>query len=935
MRATALVGSAVIALGLFGGASPASAEEVPAGPADRPGPQLEELGRGLIAVTAQGGVHLSWRLLGHEVTGHSASGVTGADFTVLRDGEPIATVTDSTAYLDADGTASSEYTVVSSDGDVSDPVVPSADGFLDIPLQRPAGGVTPPGVIHPEGEAYEYHANDASVADLDGDGELEYLVKWDPSNGKDVSQVGYTGTVYLDAYELDGELLWRLDLGVNIRAGAHYTQFLAQDFDGDGKAEVMLKTAPGTRILPAGDAASAQYVTMPQQDIDAGFSNEDDYRYSAEQYAEHLADVFRGWHEHPEVVAGRWPATIEEAIGWGEASFDYPLSEADAATLVDRFIDVYAPSRSSRNVLRQFEGFVISGPEYLTVFEGATGAELHTEHYTPERGDDGLLWGDYAMGRIEPGNRVDRFLAATAYLDGERPSAIFARGYYTRTNIVAYDWDGENLTQRFHADSGHAPMSNPFDDGPHGVEGTSEEWGTLTTQGFHSLSVADVDSDSRQEIVYGSATLDDGSLLYSSYDTMPEGSATPGEPAKLGHGDAMHVGDFDPDRPGLEIFTVHEGGTYAPYGWVMRAAEDGEILFGEYTGRDTGRGMVGDVDKKTPGIEVWSGNPPNQADPAASGLYSAAGARLGDAIPGTNASIRWAGDGTTQLVSGGVVAADVPPSSPSIVRHPGRTLLTAEGTLTNNGTKGNPSLVADVLGDWREELVVRTADSSALRIYTSTEETHIKLYTLLHDPQYRADVARQQTSYNQPAYPSFHLASDTDWSTVPLPTTAVTPDEVVSADGIVTIPDTEGVRYLLDGEPVEAGEIDVRADAETASSGTSGTGGVALAAVAAREVTVTAEAERWYRLAADATASWTFAIADTPAPGDGGGDGPGGGTEQDDDGASAGAGAGTAATGSLSTTGADLPVPLLIGAALALLAGAALLIGRKMRGRRG
>jgi hypothetical protein len=880
MRATAFAGSAVIALGLFGGALPAAAEEVPTGPAERPGPQLEELGRGLVAVTAEGGIHLSWRLLGHEVTGYSATGVTGADFTVLRDGEPIATVTDSTAYLDAGGTATSEYTVVSSDGDVSDPVVPSPDSYLDIPLQRPAGGTTPPGVIHPVGEAYTYSAGDASVADLDGDGELEYLVKWDPSNAKDVSQVGYTGTVYLDAYELDGELLWRLDLGVNIRAGAHYTQFLAQDFDGDGKAEVMLKTAPGTRTLPGGDAALAEYVTMPAEDVEAGWTHQDDYRYSAADWREHLIRIFEGWHDREEVRSGQWPATIEQALGAAEAEFAYPLAEADAATLADRFIDVYAPGRSPNNKLRQFEGFILTGPEYLTVLDGASGAELHTEHYTPDRGDDGLLWGDYAMGRIEPGNRVDRFLAATAYLDGERPSAIFARGYYTRTNIVAYDWDGETLTQRFHADSGHAPMRNPFNDGPHGVEGTSEEWGTLTTQGFHSLSVADVDDDGRQEIVYGSATLDDdGSLLYSSYDTMPPGSATPGAAAKLGHGDAMHVGDLDPARPGLEIFTVHEGGAYAPYGWVMRAAEDGEILFGEYTGRDTGRGMVGDVDDEVAGLEVWSGNPPNQADPAASGLYSAAGERLGEAIPGTNASIRWAGDGTTQLVNGSGDA------TPTIDRFGVGPLLTAEGTRTNNGTKGNPSLVADVLGDWREELVVRTVDSSALRIFTSTEPTERKLFTLLHDPQYRVEVARQQTTYNQPAYPGFYLASDTDWSTVPLPTTAVTPDAPTSADGVVTIPATEGVRYLLDGEPVEAGEMDVRADADGASAGRaaapSGQFGVstapardasvARAAVAAREVTVTAEPERWYRLAADATASWTFAVAGPGDPGTGGG----------------------------------------------------------------
>jgi hypothetical protein len=303
-------------------------------------------------------------------------------------------------------------------------------------------------------------------------------------------------------------------------------------------------------------------------------------------------------------------------------------------------------------------------------------------------------------------------------------------------------------------------MTNPFNDGPHGRDGTDPEYGTLTTQGFHSLSAADVDGDGKQEIVYGSATLDDdGSLLYSSFDTMPPGSATPGENVRLGHGDAMHVGDFDPGRPGKEIFTVHEGGAYAPYGTAMRDAATGEVLFGAYSGKDTGRGMVGDVRPDVPGIEAWSSMP---AGTDASGLLSADGDVLQSTNPGTNMSIRWAGDLTTQIVNG---AQTVTPTIDDWTRG---TLLTASGTLTNNGTKGNPSLVADVLGDWREELLVRTADSSALRMYISTEPTEHKLYTLMHDPQYRAEIARQQTTYNQPAYTDFYLASDMSFAKVPL-----------------------------------------------------------------------------------------------------------------------------------------------------------------------
>ncbi|WP_305787244.1 rhamnogalacturonan lyase [Symbioplanes lichenis] len=716
------------------------------------GAQLERLDRGLVVVATSEGNFLSWRLLRHEVTGSSATGLTSAAFHVYRDGRRIATVTDSTNYLDQGASGTAGYRVAAA-GSGSLAVGagraggtrPWSGGHYDLPLRKPADGVTP------AGEAYSYSANDMSVGDVDGDGQYEYIVKWDPSNSKDVSQVGYTGQVYVDAYELDGTLLWRIDLGVNIRAGAHYTQFLVYDFDGDGRAEVMMKTAPGTRD------GSGRFVTMPRGDVRAGYAHTDDYRLSAAGYHEHVVSMFQGWQRHPEVVAGRWPATLEQAFGI-EPRYAYPLNRADAEALADYFIDVYAPARSSRNNLRAFEGFIVDGPEYLTVFRGATGRELQTIPYEPGRHDDGLMWGDYAMPRIEPANRVDRFLAGVAYLDGRHPSAVFARGYYTRSTLVTYGWNGHTLTRQWYVDSGWVPMTNPFNDTPHGRDGTDPEFATLTTQGFHSLSAADVDGDGRQEIVYGSATIDDdGSLLYSSFGVLPEGSAAPGQRVRLGHGDAMHVTDIDPDRPGLEIFTVHENATMAPYGMAMRDAATGEVLFGTYSGRDTGRGMIGDVLPEVRGIESWASLPGGSE---ALGIHTARGEVLLGPIPGTNQSIRWAADLTTQVVDG---AGDVTPTINDWRRG---TLLTAEGTRTNNGTKGNPGLVADILGDWREELLVRTADSAAVRIYVSTEVTTHKLFTLMHDPQYRAEVARQQTTYNQPSYPGFHLASDTDWSRV-------------------------------------------------------------------------------------------------------------------------------------------------------------------------
>ncbi|GAB3933815.1 hypothetical protein GCM10029976_041890 [Kribbella albertanoniae] len=720
--------------------------------ASKPGPRLEKLDRGLVATTTSEGVFLSWRLLGKEATSRTDHGLAGTDFAVYRDGKRLATVTDSTNYLDKAGTPTSQYRVVSlvngRERDRSDYVTPWSGGYRELPLRKPADGVTP------AGEAYTYHANDLSVGDVDGDGEYEYVVLWNPSNAKDVSQIGYTGNVYLDTYKADGQLLHRLDLGVNIRAGAHYTQFLVYDFDGDGRSEMMLKTAPGTkttRYAKSGEIQSERYITMPAADRRTGYSHQDDYRVSKSGYHEHLVGMFQQWQDQPDVKSGQWPATLEAAFGIAP-KYQYPLNRADAVALVDYFMDVYAPSRSTRNLLRNFEGFILKGPEYLTVFDGLTGRELQTTRYEPGRTDDGLRWGDYAMARIEPGNRVDRFLAGVAYLDGSRPSAVFARGYYTRTTLATYGWNGRRITKGWSVDSGWTPMTNPFNDGPHGRDGTDPTYGSITTQGFHSLSAADVDGDGKQEIVYGSATIDDdGSLLYSSTDVMPPGSVNPGSIARLGHGDAMHVTDIDPQRPGQEIFTVHEGGTYAPYGYALRDAATGKTIYGEYSGKDTGRGMIGDIDPSQPGHETW-----------AMRLRTADGDALGTTSPGTNASIRWAADMTTQIVDGALAV------TPTIKDWRRGTLLTADGTQTNNHTKGNPSLVADILGDWREELLVRTTDSSAIRIYLSTEVTDRKLYTLMHDPQYRVEVARQNTAYNQPSYTSFYLGSDTDWSKVPL-----------------------------------------------------------------------------------------------------------------------------------------------------------------------
>ena len=719
--------------------------------------QREKLNRGLTAIQRPDGIFVSWRLFLEETDGYSDTGMTGADFTLYRDGERIALVGDSTNFLDAEGTMESRYQVApvigGKEGEKCPSVSPwkSGKNYMDIPLRKPEDGVARPGTMHPEGEPFTYSANDMSVGDVDGDGELEYFVKWDPSNSHDVSHRGYTGNCLIDCYKLDGRLLWRLDMGKNIRAGAHYTQFMVYDFDGDGKAEMCVKTAPGTKMTVYGEdggIVSEQYITLLPEDAAAGCTNEDDYVCSAQDYRNHMADVFQGWRDHPAVKAGQWPDTLEACFGI-PPQYGYPLNRKDAEKLADYFIRVYAPSRSEKNRLDQFEGFIYEGPEYLTMFSGG-GRELETIAFPVPRQDDGLLWGDYSMRRIEPCNRVDRFLSAVAYLDGEKPSVIIGRGYYTRTTVTAYDFRNGHFEKRFTADSGHVPMKNPFnDESCHGGRGTDPVYGLLAGQGNHSMAIADVDGDGCQEIVYGAAVIDhDGSLLYSSYGQMPDGSM-----AKFGHGDAMHCGVIDPDRPGMQIFNVFEGAKAAPWGFALRDAETGGVIFGEPADSDLGRCMVGDTDPKTRGLQCWVKD-----------TFDCKGNKLNVPLLGTNASIRWAADLSTQLIDGANYLTGE--HIGRIVDNTHGVMLEPEDTLTNNGTKGNPCLIADLFGDFREEILLRTRDSSAIRIYMNTELTGHKLFTLLHDIQYRVGVAWQNNCYNQPCYPKFYYASDMDWADV-------------------------------------------------------------------------------------------------------------------------------------------------------------------------
>ncbi len=555
---------------------------------------MEYLDRGVVAVKVNNGVFLSWRYLGTDDP--------SVGFNIYRDGTKVndAPVTTKTNYLDTKGGANSKYVIKSVIGgkelETSKAVTPWASQRKTIKLNRPGTN---------------YNANDMSVGDVDGDGQYELFLKWDPSNAKDNSQSGATDKVYIDCYTFEGDFLWRIDLGVNIRAGAHYTQYQVFDYDGDGKCELVCKTAPGTKD------GKGKNVIMGNDNPNANYRNG--------------------------------------------------------------------------------SGYILSGPEYLTIFEGATGAEIHTVAYKPARGNVNG-WGDGY------GNRVDRFLACTAYLDGEHPSVVMCRGYYTRSTLAAYDFKNGKLVERWYHDS------------PTRGQGAFGE-------GYHNVSVADVDGDGKDEIIYGSACIDDnGKLIYRT---------------GYGHGDAMHVSDMIPGNGVLEGWFVHEDKGSA-YGYELRNLKTGKVIFGQKTSTDNGRGMAADIDPNHKGFEMWSSYGSN--------VFNCNGKSISNKKPSVNFRVYWDGDLQDELLDG---------NKCDKWNGNGTTrLMTFTGSACN-GSKNTPNLSGDIIGDWREEVILH--DGANLYIYTTTIESKYRMYTLMHDAVYRCAIAWQNTAYNQPPHLGIYI----------------------------------------------------------------------------------------------------------------------------------------------------------------------------------
>jgi len=566
---------------------------------------METLNRGVIAVTSgTDSVFVGWRLL--------ASDPTDIAFNVYRNETKLneKPITNVTCFTDKHGSFKNLYSVI--------PVIDNKEilankaetrtnptYYFNFPLNTPEG----------------YRPNDASVGDLNGDGNYE-LILHQAGKTHDNAHKGMTSEPIFQAYKMDGSMLWEINLGKNIRDGAHYTQFLVYDFDCDGKAEFICKTADGTKD------------------------------------------------------------GLGKIIGNKDAN--------------------YVNS----------DGRILDGPEFLTVFDGLTGKALFTTDYIPSRYPiDG--WGGIGGngGNDNYGNRVDRFLACVAYLDGIHPSVVMCRGYYGRSVIAAWDWNGKKLKKRW-----------VFDSSKPGLE-------KYSGMGNHNLTVADVDNDGKDEIIYGAMTVDDdGTGLYST---------------NLRHGDAMHVTDLIPERPGLEVWGIHENevpikGYENGYGAALFDAKNGEIIWGKLPGIDVGRGVAADIDSTSPGAEMWCSG--------SGGLWNNKGEIIGKLPTSANFLIWWDGDLLRELLDRN-----------KITKYRGNVLLEAKEYRSINGTKATPVLSADLVGDWREELILVADDGQSLGIFTTTIPTNYRFVTLMHDPQYRLSIAWQNVAYNQPPHTGFFL----------------------------------------------------------------------------------------------------------------------------------------------------------------------------------
>ncbi len=664
---------------------------------------MENLDRGVVATKTDDGVLVSWRRLATEPA--------ETTFTLYRNKEKIneGAVTN---FVDKAGTVNDKYTVVA-DGKMSKSASVWENGYLDVPLAKaPESDV----VQMDRNGVYigSYVPGDSSYGDLDGDGEYEIVMLWNPSDAKDAATTGRTGKVFMDAYKLDGTQLWRIDMGFNIRAGAHDTMLNVADFNNDGKAEVMVRTADGT-------------------------------------------------------IDGQGNVIGDSSKG-------------------DTYEDSWAALNAGKN---------LQGPLYVTVFEGATGKALDTIDYFPNNQSGSqsvsLSFGD------DFGNRSERYNSTIAYIDGQTPSVVFARGYYYgknisnpngRTGAAAYSFKNNKLTMDWSFDTAESKYNN------------------YIGQGNHQIEAGDADGDGKDEIFYGALAWDnDGSILWCTFQE---------------HGDAMHLGDFDPTKEGLEFMKVYEdytaGGdqfqlsgktlssfitdntvfsnstaaketgaseTEHMWGSSLQNAKTGEFYQIHNGVKDTGRGMIANIGYGDSYYVMWGAG--------SSGYWDNNGNEISDLGASMNGRIYWTGDLQDELQDHKGAGQEITITKWNDETKTFDEIFAGEGSHSINSTKGNPNLQADLLGDWREEIVSyaitgqdtqkekmtikgdwdkdvevemdKTTYDYSLRIYETPYATDYNFYTLAHDDIYRNSSAADTNCYNQPPHISWYMNDAIDGST--------------------------------------------------------------------------------------------------------------------------------------------------------------------------
>lgn len=534
-----------------------------------------------------------------------------------------------------------------------------------------------------------YSPDDIQLGDLDGDGELEIVVKREPYDGANMG-VWFNGTTLLEAYKMDGTFLWRIDLGINIRSGSHYTSYILYDFDGDGLCEIAFRTSEGTKF------ADGKIIT--------------DANGKVNDYRNRQTDG-KGWYSGAAIARDQ--------------------NDPSTATTC---------------------GLIMEGPEYISICRGYDGREITRIDNIPRGGEGSKVsrakywseyWGD------DFGNRMDRFFIGVAYLDGipdettgarvANPSLIISRGIYKNWQVWALDLKGNELVPRW-----------KFDTADH-----SSKWLGMCS---HCFRVADLDGDGRDEILYGSAAIDDnGSELWCSGN---------------GHGDILHVGKFIKDRSGLQIVASFEEskdyeGQGNGYACQVMNARDGSMITGH--GRnlpadasDVGRCIVADVDPDSPDFEYWSSTQEGMFSCNGTGLVSTTYPTGISSGVMYNVAIYWSGQSTREMLDRGCIVSYK--ANPDVNKSNKNRLISFDLYGSNQGnhaSKYNPCYYGDFLGDYREEVILGSSDYKSIYIFSTNHPTTHRLPHLMTDHNYDMSQAMQNMGYNQGTNLGYYVGAET------------------------------------------------------------------------------------------------------------------------------------------------------------------------------